>query len=220
MEKTDSNRDELLNPPSNGKKKVNRRKNAKDKEIEMEVDAEICFNQGSINDQSMEEEDNASNKTNSKDEQGNVIVANFVEESDQIQMTMDSLEDEFMSETAESSDDDSVKIAVSKKQLERWKKSIQTEISEGRKKNSKKSKSHRNRSRSSSRESGEVSGQEGSDQNDNDLDDNSYYDEHKSGSKKENKKKRKRSLEETFDKMQRIISKKGFVDANAMEDEF
>ena len=50
----------------------------------------------------------------------------FNEDNDQVKMSVDPLEDEFLSD--DSSDDGSVKIAVSKKQLERWRKSLEADI--------------------------------------------------------------------------------------------
>ena len=159
------------------------------------------------------------------------VNINFDEDQDHVDMTVNANEDEFMSEESSDDDTDSVKIVISQKQyeklrmghrqssassssdqkaiqdgLDRIEEDMEIEFNPGHIRK-------RNR-RSSSRESGEISMPEtDTADTDDSTEDEARYRKLKSKSKK----KKRHSVEDTLNKVQCIISKKGYVDADTME---
>ena len=181
-----------------------------------------------------------------KKKQSTHVSAQFLEDNDRVEMSVDGQEDEFLSEVS-SEDEGSVKITVSRKQLEKWRSlnkqqdraellqelGILSEDENNEQRHSKKNERKDRKSRPSSlsdsdreesaakrldrsrsRESGEVSEPE-SEASTNNGEVSREHADHKAS--KSSKRKKRRSLEKTFDKMQRIIDRKGFVDADAMK---
>ena len=88
------------------------------------MDGEITFNEkspakiGRISSKYLKEAGSSKGKTTSRNNVS-CTTASFQEDEDHVDMEVDRIDEEFLSES-ESSDDDSVKIVVTKKQLDQW----------------------------------------------------------------------------------------------------
>ena len=124
-DKTDINTDgkEVASSGPNDNRKIVNKKDIR----EIIIDSEITFNEkspakiGRISSKDLKEAGSSKGKNTSRN---NVFctMASFQEDEDHIDMEVDRIDEEFLSES-ESSDDDSVKIVVTKKKLDQWRQS-------------------------------------------------------------------------------------------------